>query len=98
MDDRCFGVSERLALTFFMGIFGIAVSILVDVDHIVAIIDNCGWPLTIFKLLACTSGRPYHWPAVIVSGSIFCLAATLYAGLLLGAVVSRHRNNTMNEY
>jgi len=95
-DDRCFGPGERFAFTLFMGVFGVAISLLVDVDHIVAIIEHCGWPLTIFKLLACTSGRPYHWPSVIISGGVLGIAITLFAGFLLGAVVSRYRSNKVS--
>jgi len=89
-NDRSFGLGERLAFTFVLVYIGIRLSLVVDVDHILAIIWNCGWPITIQKLLVCASGRPLHWPAVVISCGFLLLALALYTGLLLRAVVSRN--------
>jgi len=87
-DARHFGLGERLAFTLFLGYIGIRLSVVVDVDHILAIVWNCGWPLTILKLFACPSGRPLHLPAIVISGCVFLLCLALYTGLLFRTVVS----------
>lgn len=54
-------------------------SLALDVDHILVLLYK-GLPITIENL--CTrSGRPLHWPSVLVLGFVCIIVSALLAGL-----------------
>jgi len=54
------------------------IGVLLDLDHVLVLLLE-GKPLT-WENLCTNSGRPFHIPAVLVSGGVFCISCALRTG------------------
>ena len=85
-------VCVGFGLVFSLCLFGVCglVSILADVDHVVGIVQECGFPPGLLCLLAAYPGRPWHWAYLWISGFVWLGGSAFVAGLLVGAVHTRN--------
>ncbi len=66
--------------TLWVGILGGIISVAIDVDHLLVLWWE-GTPVTLTSLVT-QAGRPFHIPALIISGAL-CVAAFAYCYRLL---------------
>jgi hypothetical protein len=92
MNDRRISVVGGLVFALHLIGLACALTVSIDADHLLAVVQNCGAPITIWKLLTCWGGRPLHLPAVLISGGLWGISCALFAGLLLVALVMARRD------
>ena len=92
MNDRRITVVGGLVFALHLIVLGWAFTVSLDTDHLLAVVANCGAPITLWKILTCWGGRPLHLPAVVISGGVWVLFGALFAGLLLVALAMARHN------
>lgn len=83
--------NDRFTLPLLIILAGGIVGVALDLDHVPVLLAK-GLPVTLGNL-ATQAGRPFHRPALIISGGIFVYRLSQYFRLLVDMV----RYNSISE-